>query len=199
MKGPTGRMSAADYQAMLASTKPRRKPKRQQESLNQKEYVRRLNAHNLGFFYRVKNMGTFDPTRGFFRKNQELVSVPDICGASIQNTKGGPVPVYIEVKLVHQIEKRKKLLFKVKITDGQCDFLLKMHRLGCRAGVAFNYYDAICIASGDGTRYPRHPRTFCFLPKDELEEYAAHYAELKRRHAENASDPVIKEVIWAID
>lgn len=191
------RISAAEYVALQAQIKKPKKPKRQQETLNQKDYIQRLNAAGLGFFYRIKSTGTFDPIRRTFRKNSELVGLPDIAGFTFNDRQGVCLPVYIEVKLVKQVEKRRKILFKVKITNEQKDFLLKAYRAGCRAGVAFNYYDAIGIATGDMERYPRHPRTFCFLPQDELEAYAEEFKRLKHEHYLKAQDPVIKEVSWA--
>lgn len=191
------RMSAAEYLALRAAH-PVRKPKRQQETVDQKEYIRRLNDAGMGFFYRIRSAGTYDPVRKTFRRNSELVGIPDIVGFTSQDRNGVCVPVYIEVKRVQKIEQRKKLIFKVKTTLEQNEFLLRAYRAGCRSGVAFNYHDCVCIAAADPTRYPRHPRTLCFLPKDELEKYAEHYAELKRIHAENASDPLVRNILWAL-
>lgn len=186
------RISAADYQAMKNAFPAKRKvPRKQQESIDQKAHVKALNDLNIGFFYRVKNMGTFDHIRKVYRKNNELVAIPDICGYL---TSGQAA--YIEVKRVLNVEKKKKLIFKVIITDEQKKFLLDAHRSNCLAGVAFNFYDCLSIVMNDPQRYPRHPRTYAFLPKDELESYAEEYKTLKSDHALNRSDVITAEVIW---
>ena len=163
----------------------KKKYKRQAETLNQKAFIKHLNENGYGFFFRIKTTGTYDPKRGFFRKNNELVGLPDIHGYTFK-----PQPAYIEVKRVVRVEKRKKLIFKVQITDEQKDFLLKAFRAGCLAGVAFNLYDCISIVADNGSKYPRHPRTFCFLPREEWEEYAHKYASDKAIHAAIQADPV---------
>lgn len=175
--------------------------KRQQESANQRLYVKALLATGLGFFYRVKNMGTFDPIRKVYRKDygQALVAIPDICGYRHRHTvkRLDPlaVPVYIEVKNVKGVEKKRKLIFKCKITDQQKDFLLRAHRSGCLAGVAFTLEDALAIAHDDPVRYPRHPRTYLFLDLDEagrreLTERVADYEAAKKALSRMKQDPV---------
>lgn len=166
-------------------TPPRRRRKAQRESQDQKAWVKALNLKfQLGFFYRVKNMGTFDPVRGFFRKNQELVCIPDICG----DMPG--CAVYIECKYVQGVEKKKKLCFKAKISDGQKDFLYRAHKRGCRAGVAFTLDDAIAIAASDPKRHPRHPRTWCFLPPAEQEAKAEAWKAERAALSKLKNDPL---------
>lgn len=186
-------MSAQEYLALRAAYQAKKKvPKRQQESIDQKAYVKFLNSLNIGFFYRVRNMGTYDASRGFYRKNAELVAISDICFY----LKGGAAG-FIEVKRTKCVESKRKLTFKVVSSDAQKKFLLDAHRAGCRAGFAFNQKDCLAIVMGDEKLYPRHPRTFAFLPKEEHEAYAEKYRELIKAHAENAQDPVTRHVLWA--
>lgn len=166
--------------------KPRAKRK-QQETLNQKAYVKFLNLKGFGFFYRVKNMGTFDP-RGFYRKpNETLVAIPDICGY----TKTGRA-VFIEVKYIVKLEQKKKLIFKAKITDEQKDFLYKAHMAGCIAGVAFDQGDAYDIAIDDFENYPRKPRTYFFMPDSWLEEYVEKYKAQRAKLLKIQLDPLAR-------
>ena len=155
---------------------PRRRKKGQQESRDQRMFVEALNLKfRDGFFYRVKNMGTYDAARGFYRKNAELVAIPDICGYRslvMVHALGVARPVYIECKHVQGVDLKKKLCFKVKISDAQKDFLSSAYKSGCIAGVAFTLDDAIAIAANDPKRHPRHPRTWCFLTEQEQEEKA---------------------------
>lgn len=164
-----------------------RKRGRQVESANQKQFVRTLLMVGLGYFYRVKNMGTYDPTKRIFRKDygMALVAIPDICGY----TKAGRA-VYIEVKYVEGVEKKKKTIFSCKITDLQKDFLLRAHRSGAIAGVAFTLEDALAIAHDDPVRYPRHPRTWLFLPTTELLELASAWEAKKKALSQLKQDPV---------
>ena len=152
-------------------------------------FVRALNQLGIGFFYRVKNMGTFDPIRKFYRKDPSKVAIPDICG---DKTMGRAV--YIECKRVARLEKKKKLIFKVKFQDGQKEFLLNAHRRGQIAGVAFNLEDAISIVKEDEKNYPRHPRTWLFLPEAELEVKAQIYLQNKRALAERNQDPIKRDI-----
>lgn len=153
-------------------------------------------------------MGTFDPIRKVYRKDygQALVAIPDICGyrkpyfsAILANSGGQPltkaIPVYIEVKNVKGVEKKRKLVFKCKITDQQKEFLLRAHRSGCLAGVAFTLEDALAIAHDDPVRYPRHPRTYLFLDLDEngrreLADRVAEYEAAKKALSRMKQDPV---------
>lgn len=187
------RLSAAEYQQMAAAYPSKRKvPKRQQETVEVKSYIKFLNDNNFGFFYRVKSAGTFDPVRKTFRKNTELVGIPDIVGF----TNKPAIPAYIEAKRVINVESKKKLIFSAKITMEQKDFLLRAHRAGCIAGVAFNLKDVISIVSQDQVLFPRHPRTFFFLPLEELKAYAEEYRALIAAHAASAQDPVVRHVKW---
>jgi hypothetical protein len=185
-----------------------RKGKRQQESANQRLYVKALLATGLGFFHRVKNMGTFDPIRKCYRKDygMALVAIPDICGYIDQRRKSsyadipGAQPCYIEVKNVQGVEKKRKLVFKCKITDDQKEFLLRAHRAGALAGVAFTLEDALSIAHDDALRYPRHPRTWMFLDLDaagraELAEKVDRYEKQKKVLSQLKQDPVASVVV----
>lgn len=172
-------------------TQPKR-GKRQQESANQRTYVRALLMSGLGFYYRVKNMGTFDPVKKIYRKDygMALVAIPDICGF----TKKGRA-VYIEVKNVQGVEKKKKPIFACKITDLQKEFLLRAHRSGAISGVAFTLEDALAIAHDDEVRYPRHPRTWLFLPAEELAGVVAAWEQKKKALSRLKQDPVASVVV----
>lgn len=176
-------------------TQPR-KGKRQQETANQRQYVQALLTTGLGFFYRVKNMGTFDARKGIYRKDygMALVAIPDICGYIFSHRvkRLDPIarPCYIEVKFVRDVEKKRKLVFACKITDLQKEFLLRAYRAGALAGVAFTLEDALSIAYDDEDRYPRHPRTWLFLPAEELAQKVAEYTEKKKALSRLKQDPV---------
>jgi hypothetical protein len=172
---------------------PPKPHKKQRESADQRAFVKALNLMRLGFFYRVKNMGTFDAARGFYRKHSDTVAIPDICGY----TKAG-TGVFIECKYVAKVEQKKELLFKAKISQEQKDFLLGAHRAGCRSGIAFTLDDAIAIAACDPMRYPRHPRTYLFLPEAEQEAHAAKYIEERRALALKNKDPLARDIHLAI-
>lgn len=167
---------------------PKRRRGRQQETANVRMWVRALNLKKIGFFFRVKNTGTFDPSSGRFRKDRgiDFVAIPDICGHLNSGTA-----VYIEGKFAEKVEAKKKLIFAVKISNDQKAFLLDAHRKGCRAGVAFTLDDAIMIATGEGLR---HPRTYLFLPTAELEAYAEEYAKKRRAQAEINQDPLARDI-----
>lgn len=168
---------------------PRRKRGKQLETADARAGVQALNKLGVGFFYRVKNMGTYDPVRGFFRKDlsKDFVAIPDVCG---YRTKPPLLGVYIEWKHVHGLDKKRKLIFKVKITDKQKEFLYGAHRAGHLAGVAFNLDDAIAIAMNDPARFVRHPRTYLFLPDSEHEIVIARYHEQKKALSKLKQDPV---------
>jgi hypothetical protein len=148
-------------------------------------YVKALNKMGIGFYYRVKNMGTYDPIKRIYRKHGDMVAIPDICGY-----KKTSRAVFIECKNVTGVEKKKKLIFSVKITAEQCQFLETAHRMGCLAGVAFNLDDCISISMDDPTQYPRHPRTYSFLPLKEREIYAEKYAKERKAVAIRNQDPL---------
>lgn len=179
--------------------KPPRRGKRQQESANQRQYVQALLMSGLGFFYRVKNMGTWDPIKKIYRKDygMALVAIPDICGYD----KFGRA-VFIEVKNVQGVEKKRKAIFKCKITDEQKDFLLRAHRNGALSGVAFTLEDALAIAHNDPLRYPRHPRTWLFLDRDEkgrqeLTDIASGWEEKRKALSRLKQDPVAAVTVLA--
>lgn len=168
---------------------PRRRRGKQQETANVRTWVRALNMLGVGFFFRVKNTGTWDPHRKIFRKDSsaDFVAIPDICG---YRKRDPLLACYIEAKWVAGLEKNTKLIFYVKITDKQKEFLLDAHKAGHLAGVAFCLDDAIAIAMNDPTRYVRHPRTWMFLPKDQHEYVIARYQEQKKALSRLKQDPV---------
>ena len=172
--------------------KPPRTGKRSIENANQRTFVRALLMSGLGFFYRVKNMGTYDAAKKIYRKDygMALVAIPDICGY----TRTGRA-VFIEVKYIEGVEKKTKPVFSCKITDLQKEFLLRAHRAGALAGVAFTLEDALAIAHDDEIRYPRHPRTWLFLPPEELQPLADSWVERKRALSRLKQDPVASVVV----
>lgn len=161
------------------------KRKKQQESQDQRAYVQALNMGGNGRFFRIKTMGTFDPVRMQYRKHFDVKGIPDIIGF----TKNG-IACFIEVKRVGKNGEPKKLVYAVKISDDQKLFLLDAHRSGCRAGVAFNLDDCLAIVKNDSRRYPRHPRTYAFLPAPEREKLAGEYEEQIKRLRALKRDPL---------
>lgn len=165
-------------------------------------FVRALLTTGLGFFYRVKNMGTFDPVKKIYRKDYgtSLVAIPDICGYVYRTRNpnwGCPakfpitaIPVYIEVKYIKDVDRKRALTFVCKITDEQKRFLLDAHKAGCRSGIAFTLEDCLAIAYCDPDRYPRHPRTWMFLPEPELAIKVTEYQEKKKALSRLKQDPV---------
>lgn len=164
---------------------------RQKETILQKAVIESLNISGIGFFFRIKNGATFDPKIKRFRANVGTPGIPDICGF----LKSGRA-VYIEMKHVEKIESRKKIISAIKITQEQKDFLYRAYKSGCFAGVAFNLEDAIAIAKNDPEIHPRHPRTYQFLPDDELAVIVSKYAEEKKAFTEKNKDPLAK-ILWA--
>ncbi len=164
---------------------------KQRETLLQKAIIESLNYSGIGYFYRIKNLGTFDPKIGRFRSNTTDKGIPDICGF-LKSARA----VYIEVKFIEKIENRKKIVSKIKITQEQKDFLYRAYKSGCFAGVAFNIEDAIAIAKNDPEIHPRHPRTYQFLPDDELNVIVEKYKVEKAKFTELNKDPLAK-ILWA--
>lgn len=161
--------------------------------------MRALLTTGLGFFYRVKNMGTFDPVKKIYRKDYgtSLVAIPDICGyihnrrtRFVSLSHPPAIPVYIEVKYIKDVDRKRALTFSCKITDEQKRFLLDAHKAGCRSGIAFTLEDCLAIAYCDPDRYPRHPRTWMFLPEPELAVKVAEYQEKKKALSRLKQDPV---------
>ena len=177
-----------------APLKQPKRNKRQKESVDQRFYVKALNASGLGFFFRIKSMGTFDPTRGVFRKNSDITGIPDIIGYLKNGTA-----VFIECKHVEKVEAKKKLLFKVQIKDDQKQFLLAAYLSGCRAGVAFNLDDCLAIVHNQPLAHPRHPRTLCFLPEPELTKKAMEYMENKKALAKINQDPLARDILLSAE
>lgn len=171
--------------------KPGRQSKNQRESTLQRQIIKDLHRAGAGHFYRIRNGATFDPKIGKFRSNTAEPGIPDICGY----TKAGQA-VFIECKFIEKVEEREKLVFPIKITEEQKDFLFRAHKAGCRAGVAFTVEDALAIAL-DSYVYPRHPRTYLFLPSKSVEEYAERYAAHKKALAEERKDPLTRDIFHA--
>ena len=171
----------------------KRKRGRQEETANVRAWVKALNKLGVGFFWRVKNTGTYDPVRKCFRKDMstDFVAIPDICGY-LHNGKS----VFIEAKYAADLDTKRKLIFAVKITDKQKEFLWNALQSECRAGIAFTLDDCIAIVRHDPTRYVRHPRTWAFIPPfipDHEGKYAAiikRYEEEKKALAKLRQDPV---------
>lgn len=173
----------------------RRRNGRQAETADARAGVTALNQLGVGYFYRVKTTGTYDPTRRVFRKDTTAqVGIPDVCG---YRTRPPLLGVFIEWKWVHGLEKKQKLIFKVKISKEQTEFLLRAHRAGHLAGVAFCLDDAIAIAMNDPRRYVRHPRTYLFLPEDEHAMVIERWKVQKKALAELRQDPVASATFLA--
>lgn len=151
-----------------------RKSKKQEESTLQRLIVESLKAANFGYFFRIRNGATFDPTQGVFRSNVAEKGIVDILGWTTH-----PLPVAIECKYIQTIEQKKKLTHKVYISEEQKEFLRKCHNAGGRAGVAFTLEDAWAIVCNNPEMHPRHPRTWAFLSKEEIEQKALEYKTLK--------------------
>jgi hypothetical protein len=179
---------------MFPPLKQPRPRKRQQESANQRMFVKALTSTGLGFFYRVKNMGTFDAKRGIYRKDYgtALVAIPDICGYR----KDGKA-IYIEVKYVQKVEQKRKLVFACRITDDQKEFLKRAHESGCLSGIAFTLEDCLAIAHDDPLRYPRHPRTWMFMPQAFQDVKIAEWGETKKALSRLKQDPVAAATLLA--
>lgn len=175
---------------------PRKKKARgkQNETANVRVWVRALNQLGVGKFWRVKNTGTWDPVRQIFRKDltTEFVAIPDICGY----LKSGR-SVFIEAKYKEGVEKVKKLIFSVQITEDQKHFLREAHKNNCFAGVAFTLDDCIAIVRNDPTRYVRHPRTWMFLPEPEHAGIIEKYTKEKRALSALRQDPVASATFLA--
>lgn len=167
------------------------KRKKEKEIVNQRNFVRCLNDAGIGCFFRVRKIGAIDPEKGTYRKWNDLGQIPHIIGFRKHTGQA----VFIECKFVQRIEKRKPLVFPVKITKEQKDFLLAAHNAGAIAGVAFTLEDAIAIAHDSQMEYPRHPRTFCFLPKEDLEEYVGVYKETKKALCAGRRDPLFRDIL----
>jgi len=162
-----------------------RKSKKQKESVVQRQIVSSLIAAGFGYFFRIRNGATFDPKLKKFRSNVAEKGIVDVLGWTTH-----PLPVAIEVKFVELIEQKKKITHKVAISPEQKEFLLKCHLAGGRAGIAYTVGDALAIVTNNPDEYPRHPRTWAFLSKEEIEVKAAEYIEQKRILVENNRDPL---------
>lgn len=143
-------------------------------------WVKALNQLGVGFFWRVKNTGTYDPNRKVFRKDMttDFVALPDICGYLHSGRA-----VFIEAKYREGVEKMKKLIFVTKASEKQKEFLWNALQSGCYAGIAFTLDDCIAIVRNDPTRYVRHPRTWAFIPAV-IPDHAGKYEVICKRFEE---------------
>lgn len=162
---------------------------KQPETPLQRLIVQGLNVSGLGYFFRIRNGATWNAARGQYLSNVTEKGIPDVHGF----LKSGQA-VYIEVKYIETLHKKKKLIFNVKISLEQIVWLLRAHRAGCRTGVAFCLEDAVAIAMADEKRYPRHPRTYCFLPEAEKKIYAERYKENKKALSELKEDRFRRDI-----
>lgn len=102
---------------------------------------------------RIKNMGTFDPVRGFFRSNNMERGIPDIIGC-----KHPGKAIFIEVKLSNPAG-------KYSISKEQKNYLQEQEKLGAIVGIAFSLGDAFDIIADDQIKYPRNDRTYLYRDK----------------------------------
>lgn len=162
--------------------------------------MKALNLAGAVFVYRVRNMGTFDPIRKVYRRHSDHEAIPDICGyAKPTHTKVKPgTAVFIEVKYVAKVENKTKLRFAVKTTDEQRLFLLRAYRCGALVGYAYNLEDCLAIVHNDPDHYPRHPRTWAFLPEEEWAQKEVEYREKKKVLAKLNQDPLARDIGLAI-
>lgn len=181
-------MHPASHPKPIRPPRARKGPRgKQAETASVRIWVRALNQLGVGKFWRVKNTGTWDTVRKVFRKDltTEFVAIPDICGYLHSGRA-----VFIEAKYKNGVEKVRKLIFSVKITDDQKKFLLEAHKRNCFAGVAFTLDDCIAIVRNDPKRYVRHPRTWLFLPNDQHERICAQYLLERKALSALRQDPV---------
>lgn len=186
------RPSRQEMNAVYGSFK-KKVPKKQRESTLQRQILQALNSLRFGYFFRIRNGATFDPRAGVFRANTAEKGIPDLMGWHF----GGKM-VLIEVKYIEKVENRKKLIFNVRLSDEQKEFLRKAHADGCLSGVAFNLEDAIAIVKDNPHLYPRHPRTYSFLAKEEKEKYAQIYKEKRAALSVEKRDPLTRDIAHAL-
>jgi hypothetical protein len=125
--------------------------RRQNENTLQREIVKYINeTPQLGAYVsRIKNMGTFDPNGGFFRKNGTEKGIPDIIGV-----KQGGRAIFIEVKMPTNDGRCRPL------SKEQVEYLMRCHEMGAIVGVAYDVSDAFDIVADHPTKYPRKDRTY---------------------------------------
>jgi ABC-type proline/glycine betaine transport system substrate-binding protein len=161
--------------------------KKQAESTLQRQIVDSLKAAGFGYFFRIRNGATYDPVAKIFRSNVAEKGIVDILGWTTH-----PLPVAIECKYIQFPDKKQKITHKVNISDEQKDFLLKCHSVGGRAGIAYTLEDAWAIVCNNPEMHPRHPRTYAFLSKEEIEVKAQEYVKLKSQLALNNKDIIYR-------
>lgn len=150
-------------------------PKKQKESILQRDIVKALLVSKVGYFFRIRNGATFDPRAGIHRANTAEKGIPDILGLT---DKGRFVA--IEVKYLEKVEDRKKITFVVKLRDEQKSFLQRVESLGGVAGVAYTVQDSIDIIQDKPLIYPRHPRTYGHKEKEWRARYEVDYRRRKK-------------------
>lgn len=173
---------------------PRKKTKKQEESILQKEICSVLRAQNIAMLFRVRNGATFDTRAGIFRSNVSEKGIPDVIGHRIGDCKA----VYIEVKFIRTKRGKTGKMVEVKgqISNDQKDFLSSRNESGALVGIAYNLWDAVCIIRDNPEYYPRHPRTFGFVKdKQWIKEYKEKYKELVSALAEKKKDPLFRDVL----
>lgn len=164
---------------------PGRKSKRQAETILQKEIIEALHKLGLGYFFRIRNGATFDPKAGIFRSNTTVKGIPDIVGYT---TLGRAV--FVEVKFISGYDERKLIKHRNMLSQEQKQFLNNAHKCNAIAGVAYNMQDAIDIVNDNPIDFPRHARTYDFLPKAEKNEMKSTCKEDKRVLSEKKKDPI---------
>lgn len=153
----------------------KRVPKKQKESILQRDIVKALIVSQIGYFFRIRNGATFDPRAGVHRANTAEKGIPDIIGLTAQGRF-----VAIEVKYLEKVEDRKKITFVVKLRDEQKSFLERVESLSGVAGVAYTVQDAIDIVQDNPLLYPRHPRTYGHKTKEWRSSYEEDYHRRKK-------------------
>lgn len=161
--------------------------KKQKESALQRLIVSSLNAGGYGYFFRIRNGATYDPRIGRFRVNTAEKGIVDLLGWTTH-----PLPVTIEVKYFETIEKKKKISHVVLVSEEQKEFLYRSYKAGNRSGIAFTVDDAIAIVTNNHELWPRHPRTWRFLPEEEYVEKVALYLKYKKEKTITSRDPLRK-------
>lgn len=174
---------------------PTRKTKKQEESILQREIIETLHKLGLGFFFRIRNGATYDPTIGRYRSNTALKGIPDVCGHRKKDARA----CYIEVKFMRTKKGKsgKMLEVKSRISPEQIEFLSKCEADGALTGIAYNLQDAIDIVKNNPRSSPRHPRTYEYKDKEWRKAYMETYKQLIHERAERNKDVLYKQVLSA--
>lgn len=186
-KGEFNRNAIKQFTQAWGQPFRKKAPKKQKESILQRDIIKALHVSGIGYFFRIRNGATFDPRAGIHRANTAEKGIPDIIGI----TTAGRF-VAIEVKYLEKLENKKKLTFTVKISDEQKDFLEKIERLSGLSGIAFSIEDALNIARDNQILSPRHPRTYGHKTKEWRAAYEEKYKAAKAKLVAARKDPVNK-------